>query len=86
MKNSKSKIWFIVLISIFGVLWLTSLTFFGISTLSESITDSIQTWYSDTFTDKTLDLSKVSLWATIVTTTAVVITLLWKEIKKKYLI
>ena len=90
MKKDKKQITFIVVLSIFLLLWVTSLIFLGFATLSESITDSIQSWYSEKFSDpegttKTLNLLKVSTYATIITTVSVVITLLSKEIKKKYL-
>jgi ABC-type phosphate/phosphonate transport system permease subunit len=86
MKNSKKKkIWFIVLVSIFATLWATSLLFLGFATLSDSITDSIQTWYSNKFEEKTLNLLKVSMWSTVLTTFALTVTLLAKELKKKYI-
>lgn len=84
MKNKTRKIWFIVLVSLFATLWLTSLVFLGLATLSDSITDSIETWYTTTFEDKTLDLMKVSLWSTLLTTFALTVTLLFREIKKRY--
>ena len=85
MKNSKkNKIWFIVCLSVFGFLWLVSLIFFGFATLSENITESIQNWYSSIFEEKTLNLYKVSLWGTVLSTTALLITLLFKDIKKRY--
>ncbi len=90
MKKDKKQITFIVVLSIFLLLWVTSLLFLGFATLSESITDSIQSWYTEKFSKpdevaKTLNLLKVSTYATIISTSAVVITLLAKEIKKKYL-
>lgn len=86
MKNNsnKKKIWFIVLVSVFGVLWATSLVFLGISALSESATESIENWYANTFADKTLNLAKVSMWSTVISTFSLVVTLLAKEIKKRY--
>lgn len=87
MKNAKrNKIIFIVLISVFATLWVASLVFFGISTLADSATKSIETWYADKFTEKTLNLYKVSMWATVINTFAVLVTLLAKELKKKYLV
>ena len=90
MKKDKKQIAFIVVHSIFLLLWVTSLVFLGFAALSETITESIQSWYSEKFSNpeetvKTLNLLKVSTYATIITTSAVVITLLSKEIKKKYL-
>ena len=90
MKKDKKKIIFIVVLSVFLTLWVASLVFLGFATLSESITESIQNWYSEKFSDpegtvKTLNLLKVSTYATIITTASVVITLLFKEIKKRYL-
>lgn len=90
MKKDKKQIAFIVVLSIFLLLWVTSLVFLGFAALSETITESIQSWYSEKFSNpeeivKTLNLLKVSTYATIITTSAVVITLLSKEIKKKYL-
>ena len=84
MKNKTRKICFIVLVSLFTTLWLTSLVFLGFATLSDSITKSIETWYSTTFENKTLELINVSLWSTLLTTFALTLTLLFKEIKKRY--
>ena len=81
----KKKVWFIVLVSIFATLWLTSLVFLGFATLSDSITTSIETWYSTKFEEKTLDLLKVSMWATLVNTIALMFVLLYQEFKKKYI-
>ena len=86
MKNKKQKIWFIVLVSLFATLWVTSLVFLGFATLGPSVTDKIQTWYAETFENKTLNLMNVSLWATVITTFALTVTLLFKEIKKRYAI
>ena len=86
MKSNTKKVWFIVLISVFGLLWLTSLLFLGFATLSDSITKSIETWYASIREESTLNLLKVSSWSTIITTLALVITLLAKELKKKYLV
>ena len=85
MKNNKKKIWFIVLVSIFATLWITSLLFLGFSTLSESITNSIETAYANRFEESTLNLQTTSMWATVITTSALTITLLAKELKKKYI-
>jgi hypothetical protein len=84
-KNNKKKVWFIVLVSIFSVLWVASIVFLGFATLSETITDAIESAYSSTFTDKTLNLLTVSMWGVVLSTIALVITLLAQEIKKKYL-
>lgn len=84
MKNKTKKIWFIVLVSLFGALWLASLLLLGFATLSDSITNSIETWYAKTFEEKTLNLMKVSMWATVISTFALTVTLLFKELKKRY--
>ena len=84
MNKNKKRTWFIVLISVFATFWVASLVFLGFATLSENITNSIETWYADTFEEKTLDLFKVSSWATIINTFALVVTLLSTELKKKY--
>ena len=70
----------------FGLLWITSLVMLGFATLSENITTSIETWYANTFEEKTLNLLKVSLWSTVITTFALTVTLLAKEFKKKYIL
>ena len=84
-KSKKNKIVFIVLVSTFATLWVASLLFLGFATLSDSITNSIQTWYANAFKEKTLNLLKFSMWSTILTTFALVVTLLAKELKKKYI-
>ena len=84
MNKKTKKICFIVLVSLFALLWVTSLVFLGFATLSESITNTIETWYSEKFTDKTLDLMNVSLWSTVLSTFALTVTLLFKEIQKRY--
>ena len=84
-KSKKNKIIFIVLVSTFATLWVASLLFLGFATLSDSITNSIQTWYANTFEEKTLNLLKFSMLSTIITTFALVVTLLAKELKKKYI-
>ena len=86
MKNSKkNKIIFIVLISTFATLWVASLLFLGFATLSDSITNSIETWYAVKFEEKTLNLFKFSMWTTIISTLGLIFTLLSKELKKKYI-
>ena len=85
MNKNKKRTWFIVLVSTFATLWVASLVFLGFSTLSENITNSIESWYATKFEEKTLDLFKVSSWSTILTTCALMIVLLAKELKKKYL-
>lgn len=84
MKKNK-KIWFIVLVSIFATLWAASLVFLGFATLSETITDSIETWYSTKYEEKTLNLFKISMWSTFINTVLLSFILLYKEFKKKYL-
>ena len=85
MKEKKKKIWFIVLVSIFATLWVASLVFLAISTLNYDITEKIQTAYANKFEDKTLNLFKLSFYSTIITTAGLLITLLFKELRKKYL-
>lgn len=82
--NKKNKIWFIVCLSVFGFFWLASLIFFGFANLSENITESIQNWYAKSFEGKTLNLFNVSLFGTVLSTSALLITLLFKEIKRRY--
>ena len=84
MKSKTKKIWFIVLVSLFATLWVSSLVFLGFATLSDNITGSIESWYAKTFQDKTLNLMKTSLWGTVLTTFALTVTLLFKELKKRY--
>lgn len=84
MKNKTKKVWFIVLVSVFATLWVASLVFLGFATLSDSITNSIETWYAGKFEEKTLNLMKTSLWGTVISTTALTITLLFKELRKRY--
>lgn len=82
--NKKNKICFIVFLSVFVVIWLTSLVFLGISSFSENATKSIETWYASKNEESTLNLAKVSLYGTLLSTCAIVVTLLFKEIKKRY--
>lgn len=84
MKNKRKKICFITLVSLFAFLWISSLLFLGFATLSDSITTSIESWYATKFEEKTLNLMKVSLWSTVLSTFALTVTLLFQEIKKRY--
>ena len=83
-KQKKNKIIFIVFVSIFATLWFASLLFLGFATFSETITTAIQNAYSNVFKNKTLNLMKVTIWSTLLTTTGLVVTLLFQDIKKKY--
>ena len=82
--NKKNKICFIVFLSIFIAIWLASLVFLGITSFSDTTTKSIETWYATKYEEKTLNLAKVSLYGTLLSTCAIVVTLLFKEIKKTY--
>ena len=84
MKSETKKILFIVFVSLFATLWVTSLVFLGFATLSDNITGSIESWYAKSFEGKTLNLMKTSFWGTLLTTIALTITLLFKELKKRY--
>ena len=95
MSKKSQKVWFIVLVSIFATLWVASMVTLGIAAFSEGTTLKIETWYTETFTDeeavlmgeeeeKVLDLLNVGKWATIISTTALLVVLLFKELKKKY--
>lgn len=95
MSKKSQKIWFIVLVSLFGTLWVFSMVMLAIGAFSEPTTLKIETWYSETFTDadavtlgeaeeKTLDLMNVSTWMTVINTAALLIVLLFGELKKKY--
>lgn len=85
MNKNKKKVWFIVLVSIFATFWVASLVFLGFATLSENITNAIETAYSKVFEEKTLNLLKVTLWSSVISTFALIVTLLAKELKKKYI-
>ena len=86
MNNKKShKIVFIVFLSLFATWWVASLVFLGFATFSENITESIQAAYAKAFKDKTLDLMKVTIWTTFLSTACLVTTLLFDDVKKKYL-
>lgn len=95
MSKKSQKIWFIVLVSLFGALWVFSMVMLAIGAFSEPTTLKIEAWYSETFTDadavalgeaeeKTLDLMNVSTWMTVINTAALLIVLLFGELKKKY--
>ena len=64
----------------------------GLAAFNEEVTLSIETWYAERHPadaktgeeGKTLDLFNVTKWATALTTAALLITLLFKELKKKY--
>ena len=64
----------------------------GIAAFNESATSSIEAWYLERHpADPTtgaeaeeLNLFKTSMWATIATTGALLVTLLFTELKKRY--
>jgi len=84
--KDKKKIIFITLISIFGIIWLASLVFLGISTLSDNARNAIETWYESKGEDRNLNLTKLTMWSTTISTIAILITLLSIELKKKYFV
>ena len=84
-KERKNKIVFIVFVSVFAFFWVASLLFLAFSVFSDNITNAIQSAYSKAFKEKTLNLFKVSFWSTLISTVLLVITLLFDEVKKKYL-
>jgi len=92
MSKKTEKILFIVFVSLFATLWVASMVMLGIAAFSETTTASIEAWYlenhpADPTTGaeaKTLDLLNVTTWATIINTAALLITLLFNELKKKY--
>lgn len=84
--KDKKKIIFITLISIFGIIWLASLVFLGISTLSDNARNAIETWYESKGEDRNLNLTKLTMWTTTLSTLAIIITLLANELKKKYFV
>ena len=84
MKKKKSVL-FIILVAVFATFWLASLLFLGFATFSDTITGAIEQAYSNVFKEKTMSLLSVTLWSTTIFTAALLITLLWDEIKRKYL-
>ena len=80
--KDKKKFIFITLISIFGIIWL----FLGISTLSDNARNAIETWYESKGEDRNLNLTKLTMWTTTLSTLAIIITLLANELKKKYFV
>lgn len=93
MSKKNKKIWFIVLVSVFGVLWLYSLVMLSLAAFNDSVTLSIESWYLENHPEdlatgqeaKTLDLLNVSTWMFAINTAALLIVLLFKELKKKYI-
>ena len=97
MSEKSKKIYFIVFVSLFAALWAFSMVSLGIAAFSETTTASIEAWYSETFTDADavalgeakeaeLDLMNFSTWMTVISTAGLLITLLFKELKKKYVV
>ena len=83
-KKKGNKIAFIIVASILAVLWVASLVFLAFAVYSADITSAIQNAYAKVFKDKTLNLFKVTLWSTMITTVLLVGTLLFDEVKRKY--
>lgn len=87
MKNKTKKIWFIVLVSAFATLLAASLVFLGFATLGEeTVGKSITDWYEGKHEDKALNLLSKSMWAVVINSFALIVVLLAKELKKKYLV
>ena len=92
MSKKSQKICFIVFVSIFAVLWVGSMVMLGLAAFNAEVTESIESWYAskhpaDPTTGKeaeTLNLFKVTAWASALSTAGLLITLLFKELKKKY--
>lgn len=87
MKNKKSKakkVLYIILLSILGILLVSSLTFGLFGAYFPSISESITNWFYDVF-EKDLSLLKTSVILLIVSSTLLILTLSFKDFKKKYI-
>jgi len=83
-KRNVKKILYIVLLSILGVIFVASLTFGAIGAFATNTKESIETWYSTKF-DKDLVLLKKSLTWLLISSALLILTLSFKEFKKKYI-
>ena len=92
MSKKSQKICFIVFVSLFATFWVASMVMLSIAVFNETATASIEAWYAERHpvdeaageTAKELDLMNLSNWMLIISTAGLLITLLFKELKKKY--
>ena len=87
MKRKKiniKKILYITLLVILSIVFVASLTFGTIAAFTENTRESIEGWYTSKF-EKDLSLLKQSLIWLLVSATLLVLTLSFKDFKKKYI-
>ena len=92
MSKKSQEICFIVFVSLFATFWVASMVMLSIAAFNEGATASIEAWYAERHpanettgeAGKELDLMNISNWVAIISTTGLLVTLLFKELKKKY--
>ena len=87
MKKKKvniKKILYITLLTVLGIIFVASLTFGAIAAFTENTRENIEVWYLDKF-EENLNLLKKSLVWLFISASLLVLTLSFKDFKKKYI-
>ena len=87
MKKKKGKIkkvLFIILLVILTTLFISSLVFGSIAAFATSVAEEIEGWYASTF-NKNITLLKTSTILLIISSILLIITLSFKDFKKKFI-
>jgi len=87
MKKKKvniKKILYIALLTVLGIIFVASLTFGAIAAFTENARESIEVWYLDKF-EENLNLLKKSIVWLFISASLLVLTLSFKDFKKKYI-
>ena len=83
-KTTIKKTLYIILLSILGIIFVSSLTFGAIGAFTTNTKESIEVWFSSKL-DQNISLLKDSIKWLIISATLLVLSLSFKEFKQKYI-
>ena len=87
MKNKKSnvkKVLYIILLVVLGILFVSSLTFGAIGAFTTTLTEEIEVWFASKL-KKDVTLLKDSIKWLLISSVLLVLTLSFKDFKKKFI-
>lgn len=83
-KENIKKIVYIILLSILGLIFVSSLTFGTISAFFNETRENIEVWFSTKF-EKNISLLKQSIIWLLISSSLLILTLSFKDFKKKFI-
>lgn len=87
MKKRKiniKKVLYITLLVVLGLVFVASLTFGAIGAFTTNVRDEIEVWYVGKY-EKELSLLSTSIKWLLISSTSLILTLSFKDFKKKYI-